>query len=1253
MADPQTNAYSAYAQIAQKLGNDLALLALGLSEAPSRPSTGASTNGPEADFVATQVPSASNPFSSALAAPRVVDGMVAIDASSVDGDITGLLGELEALGLENGSTWGNTLSGLMPVDLLYKAAGVANLNQARGVMAQTNVGLVDSQADASMGTDVLRGLEGLDGTGVSIGVLSDSFDTNGTQQAVDIASGDLPSGGVAVLADLLGGSDEGRAMLQLIHDVAPGSDLLFRTAFLGQADFANGIQELFTAGSDIIVDDIFYFAEPFFMDGVIAQSADLAVQNGAMYFTSAGKSADNSYESAFNDSGFTLSYANNLAVPVVGKLHDFDPGAGVDFTQQVTIPGFSTFSLGLQWDDPFSSVNAASGGAVSDYDILVTDTLPSSVFVNVSSSVIGGDPFEVTSITNNGAAAAVANFVITHVSGPATNQLKYVMFRTGGTTIDEFRTDSSTVVGHSNANSAISTGAAYYAQTPNFGVTPPLLESFSSVGNTPIYFDDLGNRLASPEMRQGVDLVAPDGVDNTFFGSDSDGTGFPNFFGTSAAAPNAAAMAALLMQGSPSATPGDIFTAMRETAIDMGPAGLDSLSGAGLVDALAAFSALNSGIQLDGTPGPNRLIGTNLNDTLNGLGGNDILIGLGGADELNGGDDVDTADYSASPGGVTVLLDAGTGLGGDAEGDTLIGIERAIGSIHDDVLTGDSNANLLSGGGGDDIIDGNAGTDLLRGGPGSDTIRGGIGNDTLDGGADGDDLDGGPGMDELDYRGSPDPVQIDLGLGAASGGFAQNDTISGFEYILGSAFGDILNGDSGINRLVGLGGDDTMNGGPGDDLLRGGVGADDLDGGDGTADVVDYSDSNAGVSVDLGLNTASGAGSTADGDTIFGFERIYGSRHNDSLTGNDGDNILKGVTGDDTMNGGLGNDLLRGGRGIDNLFGGGDNDTLDGGRGGDLLDGGDGAGDVLDYRASAAAVTVNLALNTASGAGSDAAGDTISNFEAVFGSAFGDTLTGIDGGTTLLGFGGSDVLTGGNSSDLLRGHAGNDTMTGGLGNDTLDGMGGTDVAVIAGSVLDFSFVLGTLMTVTDTNPADGDQGTDQVDNVELLRFDDLDVTVLTNNAPLVLNQTTTRNEADGLMTIDLRTQVRDLDGDALSFSGITLGRDSALIPFGTPADGVISIDPATLGLNLGDDLTVNFQYQVTDDSGSLANNSAMGSFDLHIIGADDPLPDPPEANVAPVATPVTLSANEVDGDVSILLDTFVSDPNTGDVLTIT
>ncbi|MGF6230196.1 Ca2+-binding RTX toxin-like protein [Inquilinus ginsengisoli] len=456
--------------------------------------------------------------------------------------------------------------------------------------------------------------------------------------------------------------------------------------------------------------------------------------------------------------------------------------------------------------------------------------------------------------------------------------------------------------------------------------------------------------------------------------------------------------------------------------------------------------------------GIENLTGTNFNDeltgnsganVLRGEGGNDLLRGGAGADSLIGGGGVDTATYSESASGVTVDLAAGTGMGGDAGGDTLAGIENVTGSkAGGDTLTGDSGSNVLGG---------LAGDDLLRGGAGNDTLEGGAGIDTLD---------GGDGVDTVSYLDDPYGAIVDLTLGIGAGSDNQPDTLIGIENVIGTIYGgDVLTGNNGSNVLSGRGGND---------LLRGGGGADTLDGGHGgpwgpgtgiiETDIVAYYSSATAVTVDLAAGTA--AGGDAQGDILIDIEAVTGSNvGGDVLTGTSGANSLWGYGGDDLLRGGNGADKLDGGTGVDtatyyasalgvtvgpgsgsggdaqgdkldgieNLTGsniGGDSltgtdganvlrgwggdDQLFGGAGADTLDGGVGS-DTASYFGNGGAVTVNLAAGTASGG--TAQGDVLISIESVDGSNFNDTLTGSGANNTMRGWTGRDMLTGGAGAD--------------------------------------------------------------------------------------------------------------------------------------------------------------------------------------------------------------------------------------------
>jgi uncharacterized repeat protein (TIGR01451 family) len=538
------------------------------------------------------------PSSELLQLATVADWVV-IDAIAAN-DAQALLADLEALGLQNGAAVEPLVSGWLPIVALEDAAALSSLHYARPAYTLRNAGLTVSQGDNAMEANAARSTFNVDGSGVTVGTLSDSFDCRKnssppplTNAAQDVASGDLPAG-IQVLAEYAPGltthgcSDEGRAMMQLITDVAPGARQQFHTAFNGQAGFAQGIRKLAQAGADIIVDDVIYFAEPMFQDGIIAQAVDDVVAQGVAYFSAAGNYGRNSYESVFR-TGQIVNVGGRTI-----RAHDFDPGLGVDIYQRIEIPANRTLMLVLQWDSPYRSANG-SIGSNNDLDVfLFADTNPPGSLLVHSSTAIntGKDPIEIIEFTNQASFAQRFNLLIGTVQGSDPGYIKYIHL--GGGAIREYATQSSTVYGHANVAGASAVGAAAFFATPYFGVSPPLREDFSAAGPTPIFFNTDGSRKTTPEIRQKPQIVAPDGANTTFFGSDivQDADTFPNFFGTSAAAPHAAAVAALLLDARPDLQLHQIYETLQNTAIDMGSAGVDDDTGYGLIQANQALATL-------------------------------------------------------------------------------------------------------------------------------------------------------------------------------------------------------------------------------------------------------------------------------------------------------------------------------------------------------------------------------------------------------------------------------------------------------------------------------------------------------------------------------------------------------------------------------------------------------------------------------------------------------------------------------------
>ena len=458
----------------------------------------------------------------------------------------------------------------------------------------------------------------------------------------------------------------------------------------------------------------------------------------------------------------------------------------------------------------------------------------------------------------------------------------------------------------------------------------------------------------------------------------------------------------------------------------MGGAGLDYLEGGAGADVLdggaffdyAGYSLSDAGVTVNLATGEaegghaegDTLIeielvwGSSHADRITGNAELNNFIGGAGADTLDGGAGLDTAFYVDSDAGVTVNLATGAAEGGHAEGDTLAGIEGVFGSRHDDhFIGGDDNAQL-------------------GGWFGNDTLEGGAGNDRLEGGAGADVIDGGGGdWNFAAYWNSDAGVTVNLATGTGQGGHAEGDTLTNILGVVGSNQADHLIGHDEHNNLQGRDGDDTLEGGAGNDTLEGGLGADMLDGDGGNLDSAAYWSSEAGVTVNLAAGT--GQGGEAEGDTLTGIRRIFGSRHADTLTALDDDPATEEAEGS-IIHAGDGDDTLQGGTGTDHL---------DGGAGADVLDGGEGL-DYAAYWGSDAGVTINLATGTAQGG--HAEGDALMGIERVHGSDHADHLTGDSGDNALHGEAGNDTLEGGAGDDWLRGNAGEDLLTGGEDADT-------------------------------------------------------------------------------------------------------------------------------------------------------------------------------------------------------------------------
>lgn len=472
------------------------------------------------------------------------------------------------------------ITGLYPIVNLLKLNNLdAWIRFTRPVyLPLSNAGIVDSQGDRAQRTDLTKTSFRVDGTGVKVGVISDSYNKRiGNEAATDILNGDLP-GTVHVVRDypFRQASDEGRAMLQIVHDVAPGADLAFRTGFVSAGDLAIGIHQLRDAGCDIIVDDITYITEPFLTDGNVAQAVDAVTAQGVSYFSSAGNFGSRSYQKAFTSAP--------APAPFTGSAHNFGGG---DVTQRISLTE-GVYTIVMQWVDQFYTIGSSGSGAQNDLDIYLLDDAGAILFA-FNRDNLGGDPIEVLPFTVVGG-SAVANLVITKAAGTQSPLVKYLVFR-GDLLIAEYNTNSSTITGQANAAGSMTVGAVLFSNTPAYGVNPPTIASFSSMGGTPV----------NGSVRNKPDFSAPNGVNTTvpLGGTNIDGDAFPNFFGTSAAAPHAAAAAALLHHArkkffSENMTPAQTRTMLQNTALNMDAPGFDFSTGFGFIRPDAAIATFAS-----------------------------------------------------------------------------------------------------------------------------------------------------------------------------------------------------------------------------------------------------------------------------------------------------------------------------------------------------------------------------------------------------------------------------------------------------------------------------------------------------------------------------------------------------------------------------------------------------------------------------------------------------------------------------------
>ncbi len=518
----------------------------------------------------------------------------------------------------------------------------------------------DTDGVKAHGADLVH-TAGIYGAGLKVGVLSDGVTSLANEQAANR----LPA--VTVIAGQSGDGpgpcpstpmvspptcpDEGTALLEVVYSMAPAAQLYYATANSGEGQFAANILALQAAGCNIIVDDVTYGDEPVFQDGTVAQAVNTVTAAGVMYFSSAANSGNldsgqsGTWEGDFNASGSSVSFPD----PRTGIIHSF----GATNYEVLTAKGGY---YAIQWSDPY-------GGASDDYDLYILDPTGTTVEAFSNNTQSGSQP-PYESIKDSAGIVAGSQIVIVKVSG-ATRALHLdtgrgrVSIGTAGNTF-----------GHNAAASGF-TVAAVDVATAGGGIftggtaNPP--ESFSSDGPRKIFFTPSGTAITPGNFLFGtnggttlakVDFTAADGVI----------TGvpqFPSFFGTSAAAPHAAGIAALIKSAKPSLTPAQIKSILYSTSLNVSNF-LPRTVGSGIVMANLGVAAVIAAPNITKTffaPTIPLFGSTSLSFSLTNPAANSVSVsGIGFTDTLPPGLVVSSpSGLAGSCGGGTIAATPGSG----------------------------------------------------------------------------------------------------------------------------------------------------------------------------------------------------------------------------------------------------------------------------------------------------------------------------------------------------------------------------------------------------------------------------------------------------------------------------------------------------------------------------------------------------------------------------------------------------------------
>ena len=599
--------------------------------------------------------------SAALESPAQVreDGAVLVEVTAADADsVADMIGAAESLiEVTSVAESAGVVVGWAPPGAREALEALPSVRSVRtppapnvGAVAASSISAADwipapscrsvpVDADAPLATAIARETFGVDGAGVVVGVISDSFAASleaSTTWEQDVQLGALPGPSnpcgyttpVTIVADEEPGegwSDEGRAMAQLVHGIAPGARILFAAGGPSAYVMAERIDALVAAGADVIVDDISYYLMPGYQEGPIGDSIRAATAAGVAYFSSAGNGSIAAADTGRQIASWTTD--TFLATTCPALLDDdrnagclnFGTAAEPDPTLRVTLSrerGPISFSGYVYWDEPWYGVQAPMA--------LIALTAETSQPVGAALCVVATNPDEYAcdestisfaideeSVELPPGAEVEVDLVVIRYPNPGEDASSVpdpglrIMFPSGGGVLVGMEHD----LGGTADGRTVTVGPTLAVNNagPNlFAVgaapahAPGALEPFSSFGPASLTWAPLSSAgpgmpaapLPTPWVRPGPDAVAVDGVRTTFFG------GANTFYGTSAAAPNTAAVAALLLQAVPGLAPGDLYSTLRDSADDTitGIPGVadEHTVGSGLIRATAALSELGA-----------------------------------------------------------------------------------------------------------------------------------------------------------------------------------------------------------------------------------------------------------------------------------------------------------------------------------------------------------------------------------------------------------------------------------------------------------------------------------------------------------------------------------------------------------------------------------------------------------------------------------------------------------------------------------